>query len=1372
MGTRKKMVLASLVSLMMAMAFVIGLMPAHDGARLSAGSGGSVDMADLLDMVLGMKGVGEIVVTSPVSGVVVKTPEDNADLDALEIAVPVTASFEGTGSEEFRFGASDLDDPNAFIPENGAWVGTVISDAVQFPFSTGINVAPFLTGSANVQTSLGIYALLNPEQVNATTWLYEDVNAEPLPITIFETDTGVDADNNGFPDSPFDVLNGIQPGEIWIANVLIDGVLRTVLVANLDPGTTKGGLPLGELFVSPNGNVQLSSPTLGDLQGAGLIPGGESGLLVVEVAGDLSVIVDSVDGVSSAAARQAWAAEALYAAPGVPTAAAQFVEISILYTVGGQFDELESLAGSGLSLDLTLNNIGNQVGEAVELYSYPTFVGDQGGSIFVTNAPGEQVWRHIEGAIVAGTSVTASLETLSVFTPLVINQGTPIELVGAIPSTIPAGEDSDVALEGVFGTAVALNLAEAAAAYRVYLGGLDGDVLPFTLGPAGGPAKGASNVAVTAYNGVDNNFLYVTIPASAAVDGEDLDITVADLNDAANFATVAGLINVEATEVCTVEVVLAGAGTGSVTLNPTNGDGLNPGDFECGSVISATAAPAAGSVFAGWQINGSDAGSDNPLALTVSGSDGDTLVLTATFDVAPTPEFTLTIGAAAGGSAVATTAPNGVDDPTAYLDGTTVSVVATADTGFEFVSWAGPNGGDVTGGANGSIVMNSDKEIVPVFQEETVISFELNIVAENDNGVVNVLTPPNGPNGTYLANTEICLEAVPNSGFEFAGWIGPVNDPTAANTCLTITGDVTITAQFSEIGLGGVNINSVTPNEAWIFGGVVTMISGSGFSGASTVSIGGVTAQVTGVNGAGTVITAIVPATSDASDAATVVVDVTVTTGADSDTLAGGFTYIRHLSEDGVNSTAFILADPNNENELDVTLGEPHTTDFAQIILPSLETPAGVTSVFGVARNALVSTVSKQNTGPLAALGTAGIGAGETVTGSRDFTLHLYANASVDSAKNTPPAGAAVFGDASGLIGFNRPIDSDGDPQASTPLLLSYPLDDSDLTYNDVRNSLTYWGTLVEYDYVSRVATPVNPEDTEYQSEIQNDEVLPVNGNQPGGNSPDAINLARLYTLNGFSLRQNAILSAELAEGIRLNTATGTAQGPVAGGTGLTIVSPGGGIANLDRIVFADAAKQISATVTPADFDTTPGSNEYEVTFDTPAVNDDGIASIILFGKADPNTPIVTLERVFEYRAESRNVSSLVLILLGLLVAILGLAAGGESGSSGGGGPCFIATAAYGTPMAAEIDVLRDVRDTYFLGNAFGTAVTDAYYRVSPAIADVVASSPAAAMVVRVVLLPVILLGKIALSMPALASFIMLSLGFLYIKRSRKALRA
>ncbi|MFP6581330.1 MAG: CFI-box-CTERM domain-containing protein [Candidatus Hydrogenedentota bacterium] len=75
-------------------------------------------------------------------------------------------------------------------------------------------------------------------------------------------------------------------------------------------------------------------------------------------------------------------------------------------------------------------------------------------------------------------------------------------------------------------------------------------------------------------------------------------------------------------------------------------------------------------------------------------------------------------------------------------------------------------------------------------------------------------------------------------------------------------------------------------------------------------------------------------------------------------------------------------------------------------------------------------------------------------------------------------------------------------------------------------------------------------------------------------------------------------------------------------------------------------------------------------------------------------------------------------------------------GSSRGG--CFVATAAYGTPLASEIDTLRIWRDGMLLDNALGTAFVDTYYRLSPALADVIATRPVLKNSARIVLYPVV----------------------------------
>lgn len=69
---------------------------------------------------------------------------------------------------------------------------------------------------------------------------------------------------------------------------------------------------------------------------------------------------------------------------------------------------------------------------------------------------------------------------------------------------------------------------------------------------------------------------------------------------------------------------------------------------------------------------------------------------------------------------------------------------------------------------------------------------------------------------------------------------------------------------------------------------------------------------------------------------------------------------------------------------------------------------------------------------------------------------------------------------------------------------------------------------------------------------------------------------------------------------------------------------------------------------------------------------------------------------------------------------------------------CFIATAAYGSPLDARLDVLRGFRDRHMLTNTLGRAMVSFYYRHSPAIADVIADRDWLRALVRGLLAPVV----------------------------------
>jgi hypothetical protein len=74
---------------------------------------------------------------------------------------------------------------------------------------------------------------------------------------------------------------------------------------------------------------------------------------------------------------------------------------------------------------------------------------------------------------------------------------------------------------------------------------------------------------------------------------------------------------------------------------------------------------------------------------------------------------------------------------------------------------------------------------------------------------------------------------------------------------------------------------------------------------------------------------------------------------------------------------------------------------------------------------------------------------------------------------------------------------------------------------------------------------------------------------------------------------------------------------------------------------------------------------------------------------------------------------------------------------------CFIATAAYGTPTAEQIDVLREFRDGVLLQNSIGSAFVNSYYRLSPPVARFIAGNEVLRTLVRELLVdPIVCMVK------------------------------
>ena len=206
-----------------------------------------------------------------------------------------------------------------------------------------------------------------------------------------------------------------------------------------------------------------------------------------------------------------------------------------------------------------------------------------------------------------------------------------------------------------------------------------------------------------------------------------------------------------------------------VYASPEDGGTVSGGgNYHYGETATLTATPNSGYEFAGW----SDGITDNPREVTVTCA----AYYVAIFSEVGSNYYTVTTYVNPEGAGTVTGGGT-------YEEGTSVTLVAEANNGYEFDHWSD----GVT--ANPRVItVNANMSFTAFFEH---IPYEISVYASPANG------GEVSGGGVYYYNEVATLQATANEGYEFVGW----SDGSSENPhSVTVTGDATYTATFSAVG--------------------------------------------------------------------------------------------------------------------------------------------------------------------------------------------------------------------------------------------------------------------------------------------------------------------------------------------------------------------------------------------------------------------------------------------------------------------------------------------------------------------------------------------------------------------------------------------
>lgn len=164
------------------------------------------------------------------------------------------------------------------------------------------------------------------------------------------------------------------------------------------------------------------------------------------------------------------------------------------------------------------------------------------------------------------------------------------------------------------------------------------------------------------------------------------------------------------------------------------------------------------------------------------------------------PSYTLTIDSTAGGGVAVNNSTVHGKAKFVFGAGTTVTLNANPDSGYQFVKWTGNVGSLEDVHASGIIVtVNGNYSIMAKFEVFTPVRYMLAIMGTPGGSVIS----PGEGTFTYDTGAVVNLVATPASGYKFLNWsgdVGAIANVSAASTSIIMNGNhyILICANFRE----------------------------------------------------------------------------------------------------------------------------------------------------------------------------------------------------------------------------------------------------------------------------------------------------------------------------------------------------------------------------------------------------------------------------------------------------------------------------------------------------------------------------------------------------------------------------------------------